>query len=440
MAERANLSQISTLMLRGFERRLSSPSTTLDALATRMTLKDGKTDEITNFIPMAYSDNSAEKDLSFPTAKDVHEDDMDRNEYNLTFRTYRRDPSKIGGEAIFRQDYRTGMFGGAAIQEQIAYYIMDKIVHNTSVSSGTAITLKDTSETNYTVPIDNLSLYAAHQIRVRLRLPMDMRIKCIVPFDIFPLLTDRFQARETGLGDRAFDGMIFDSVNNVQYVGEVGSPVTFKIAVGSQPAVGDTLRLVNFSNYATIKFIAADTTTVPAPGEVKLGSSASATRTNIIDYLTDQTTGEPTATSKYGVRIQYDLHADDPDPRNLQRQEARFVKAPTGETSYDLIMYGSMGRLDPVSLTSAGAVSNKITFTDIKGLVLYVADGGAARYKIYDDLMYQEQPTEKNLQRMNHQVSGTFGAQLTFGNAARFEKVSISYSDALATRLGRTNT
>lgn len=432
VGDRATLNSLSQLMLRGFERRFDTPSSILKTIARKVQMKDAKTDQISNFIPMNFGENTAEKDLVFPFAKDYNETDDDRHEYNITFANYDRDPSKIGGDAVFNQDYRTGMHGAALLQEQIAYKIFDTVLGK--APTATEIDLLDDSETGWERPLDDMSLFRANDLRQKLRLNIDAPVMAIVPMDIFPLLSLRFQKRQTDLGDQAYGGVIYDRINNVKYMGDIASPVKFTLNVGSQPAAGDTLTFGNFSNHSAITFI-ANTAVAPKPGEVKLGASASATKTNIIDYLTDQERGEAVTTDRYGTRLQYDFSKDTPDARNLQRQELRFVKySPAGA---DLIVYGSSGRIEPRLLASDGTSKTGITTTNVKGIALLVTNGGMARYKVFDNMKYRMLPREKNLSIMNHQLWGTHGTFVSFGEAPRFLQVDLDYSSTLTTRLGR---
>ena len=96
-------------------------------------------------------------------------------------------------------------------------------------------------------------------------------------------------------------------------------PYTFTLpdTLIAKMVAGKVVNLLQGSNFAAPKMVAAGTDTKGQPNQVNVGSAAANTRANLINFLTNQTHPEG-VTNKHGYRVQYDV--DDPENwKNLQR-------------------------------------------------------------------------------------------------------------------------
>lgn len=414
------LTSTSTIMDRAFAHRLLKGDMVINTLSRMRGVKDHTIDRITVLQPMAFNEGGS-KDLAHPEAVNFNEPITDRREYNLSWRTTDREGSKVGGDSKYMEDWRNGISAGARVSEQIGHVVYNAFVSDSEVDEF------QTSNMAFSRSADKDTTDQAVE-RLFLDVPTRLRaisgganrkamVNALLPFEIDPMIARFLSRRETNLGDATIEGMVKSDLFRVQYGTPASTPIEFTLDFSSNPSNGETLKIIDGSGYATVEF--KTTLDAGTPNQVRIGSSAAATRANYINFLVDM--DNPEGTANYGPRVQYDIK----NPKkayNLQQREVLFVAGDSNaNASTKITVFGA-----PAGLKAEGTASGDISLSGQRYIALFTVDGPVAEHILRDEMKYGVVATEKNQSRKNHQIWGTYGVGFLLDSKIRTLKQGIT--------------
>ncbi len=429
------ITTLSVGMDRGMARALKERPAVVAALGTRVErTNDGEWRRINTLSNMSYQRKTDDKELKFFRPHTFHEVINDRNEWNITWETYMRDASKIGGNMKYQEDYMRGMTAGKKVMQDIGNSILNRAMSSTLVNehNSTAVSIPATS---FDSKLEEILIDIPQKLRdLVVNSDQETIVNIFAPVRFNTYLVRYLAGREGHtMGDSVVKGALYSDLYRTRFITTSHCPIDFKITLTTNPANGDTLTLVGGSRYAFMKFV---TTLSDDPiGEVQIGTTTAVTLSRIYQYLT---TENAVGGTNFGPRANNDVtlaNTSGIDKNTGYNYNQNLVTFFADDTDYDsgttITAYGASGGIEFTAgqATSGSGIAGSVGSFAYK--ILFAVDGAMVDYIIRDDAEYVEWVGGKNSNNgaiMRHQLYGTFGTGLRSEETVRFRTQKVTFA------------